>query len=247
MSDRTGPVPQAPPRATVRNRWLPFWVLQVTELVVAFVFVDVSVHVSTGGLLVAAAAAFAALAVTARGPLGIVRICGERLHLVLVMAAAATAAVAPVIPALRPDIEGIIVLEFGAIGLMRLATFTRPSDAARAVGPSRRGSAVIDAKATVVVPGATPGAPAGASSGAPPQPGSTDHLSSGHPSPGAAPGGATARWLGRTAGAAAASGKRAAARHRPAAEERVRRSIRGAGRLTGRVTSQPGDPEDPSR
>ena len=242
MSDRAGTGPHAPPRATVRNRWLPFWVLQVTELVVALVFVDVSVHVSGGGLLVAAAAAFAALAVTARGPLGIVRICGERLHLVLVMAAAGTAAVAPVVPALRPDIEGIIVLEFGAIGLMRLATFTRTSDTPRAVGSSRRGSAVIDAKATVVVPGGT--------SGAPPAPTdrSTGQLSSEHPSSGgAAPGSATARWLGRTAGAAAASGKRAASRHRPAAEERVRRSIRSAGRLTGRVTSQPADPEDPSR
>jgi hypothetical protein len=216
-------------------------VLQVTELVVALVFVDVSVHVSNAGLLVAAAAAFAALAVTAHGPLGIVRICGERLHLVLVMATAGTAAVAPVIPALRPDIEGIIVLEFGAIGLMRLATFTRLSDTARAVGPSRRGSAVIDAKATVVVPGTTSGPPPAP---APDPPGSG---SPGHRSSGVAPGGATARWLGRTAGSAAASGKRAAARHRPAAEARVRRSIRSAGRLTGRVTSQPADPEDPSR
>ena len=235
MSDRTGPGPHAPFRAAVRNRWLPFWVLQVTELVVALVFVDVSVHVSNGGLLVAAAVAFAGLAVTARGPLGIVRICGERLHLVLVMATAGTVAVAPVIPALRPDIEGIIVLEFGAIGLMRLATFTRLSDTASAVSPSRRGSAVIDAKATVVAPGGT----SGATSGARPAPGAG--------SPGAAPGSATARWLGRTAGTAAASGRRAAARHRPAAEARVRRSIRSAGRLTGRVTSRPADPEEPSR
>jgi len=240
VSDRTGPGPHAPFRAAVRNRWLPFWVLQVTELVVALVFVDVSVHVSNGGLLVAAAVAFAALAVTARGPLGIVRICGERLHLVLVMATAGTVAVAPVIPALRPDIEGIIVLEFGAIGLMRLATFTRLSDGAGAVSPSRRGSAVIDAKATVVAPGAT----SGATSGARPAAGAG---SPGHRSSGAAPGGATARWLGRTAGTAAASGRRAAARHRPAAEARVRRSIRSAGRLTGRVTSRPADPEEPSR
>ncbi|HUY66534.1 MAG TPA: hypothetical protein VMV06_06930 [Acidimicrobiales bacterium] len=241
MSERAGPGTPAPPRATVRNRWLPFWVLQVTELVVALVFVDVSVHVSNAGLLVAAAATFAALAVTARGPLGIVRICGERLHLVLVMAAAGIMAVGPVIPALRPDIEGIIVLEFGAIGLMRLATFTRLSDTARSVSPSRRGSAFIDARATVVVPGATPEPPP-APAPEPPSSGSPGHRSSG-----VAPGGATARWLGRTAGIAAASGRRAAARHRPVAGARIRRSIRSAGRLTGRVTSRPDGPEDPAR
>jgi hypothetical protein len=241
VSDRTGTGPHALSRATGRNRWLPLWVLQVTELVVALVFVDVSVHVSNAGLLVAAAAAFAVLAVTARGPLGIVRICGERLHVVLVMAVAGTAAVAPLIPALRPDIEGIIVLEFGAIGLMRLATFTRLSDTARAVSPSRRGSSVIDARATVVVPGATPGSPATPAPG-PPGPGSPGWRPSG-----VAPGSATARWLGRTAGTAAASGRRAAARHRPAAEARVRRSIRSAGRLTGRVTSRTDGPEDPTR
>ena len=241
MSERTRQGPHAAPGAAGRNRWLPFWVLQVTELVVALVFVDVSVHVSNAGLLVAAAAVFAALAVTARGPLGIVRICGERLHVVLVMATAGAAAIAPVIPALRPDIEGIIVLEFGAVGLMRLATFTGLSDTARAAGQSHRGSSVIDARATVVVPGAAPGPPRT------PAPGPSGPGSPGERPSGVAPGSATARWLGRTAGTAAASGRRAAARHRPAAEARVRRSIRSAGRLTGRVTSRPDGPEDPSR
>jgi hypothetical protein len=229
VSERTGPGPQAPPqRATARRRWLPFWALQVAELVVALVFVDVSVHVTNGGLLVAAALVLAGLAVTAQGPLGLLRLCSRPLHLVLVMTAAGVAAVAPILPAVRPDIEGIIVLEFGAIGLIRLASFTQSSDTVRAAGTPRRPIGVIDATATVVTPGT------------PPDPAPTTGRSSGATSQGSA-----ARWVGRIAGAAAASGKRSAARHRPAAEARVRRSIRSAGRIAGRVTSPPANPETP--
>ena len=46
-----------------RRRWMPFWLLQVMELAVALILVDVSVHVNNSGLLVAAALAFALLAV----------------------------------------------------------------------------------------------------------------------------------------------------------------------------------------
>ncbi len=229
MTRRSGQGPRAgPPPAGARRRWLPFWALQVLELVVALVFIDVSAHVARGGVLVAAALALIILAVTARGPIGLVRICSERLHLVLVMAVAAAGAVAPVIPALRPDIEGIIVLEFGAIGLIRLATLTQSSDSVRGLAGGRA-TPVIDAKATVVMPGAP-----------------SDPSPTGGPrSPGASSEGAAARWAGRTAGAAAASGKRAAARHRPAVEARLRRSIRSAGRIAGRVTSPPANPETP--
>ena len=38
------------------RRWIPFWVLQVAELAVAFVFVDVAVHLTSQGSLLAAAA-----------------------------------------------------------------------------------------------------------------------------------------------------------------------------------------------
>ena len=116
-----------------RRRRIPFWLLQAAELVVAFVFVDVSVHVGNGGLLVGAAIAFAALSVTAHGPVGLVRICRPWLHVTLLVAVAAVVAVAPLVPSLRPDIEGILVLEFGAIGLVRLATLTE-------MGPSPRPS-----------------------------------------------------------------------------------------------------------
>ncbi len=112
------------------RRWIPFWVLQVAELAVAFVFVDVAVHLTSQGLLLAAAALFALLAVTARGPLGIVRLCPRGLHVVLVVVASVAIALSPILPVLRPDLIGIIVVEFGAVGMIRLATLTRTADAA---------------------------------------------------------------------------------------------------------------------
>jgi hypothetical protein len=169
MSDRIagGPI-QSSDRPEGRGRWLPFWSLQVVELIVAFAFVDISIHVGNSGLLVAVAIALVALAATAQGPLGIFRICPPRLHLVLVVVTASVAAIAPVIPALRPDIEGIIVLEFGAVGLIRVATLTAgPPQATR----ERSGPAVIDATATLAgsrsagEPGPSRPAPADATGG----------------------------------------------------------------------------------
>jgi hypothetical protein len=221
-----------------RQRWLPFWVLQVAELVMAVVLVDISVHVSNGGLLVVAAGVFAVLAVTARGPLGILRLCGPRLHVTLTIACSVVLALAPLIPAFRPDIQGIIVLEFVAVGVIRLATFTRLVPAAPG-GGRRAGTMVIDASVvvseaastragrpvpTTVPPGGTP-APAPAPAQDAPKP---------SPAPGAA-----ARWLGRTTGTMAASGKRAVAQHRPEVEAQAKRTIRSAGRVAGRLTAPP--------
>jgi hypothetical protein len=184
---------------------------------VALVFVDISVHVSNGGLLVAAALAFAALAVTAHGPIGLVRICGPWLHMTLLVAVGALVAVAPLVPSLRPDVEGIIVIEFGAIGLIRLATLTEMGPSPRPSWLSRRSvPTVIDATATV-----TSGTGAG-----PTAPGKD--RTTGSPA---------ARRAGRVVGAASVSGRRAAARHRPAAEEQIRRAARRAGRFTGRFVS----------
>ena len=102
------------------------------------IFVDISVHVHDAGLLVAAAIAFLSLAVTADGPLGIVRICGQRLHLILAWPWPWPWPWRRSFPALRPDIEGIIVIEFGAIGLIRVATLTRTTRCAPEdpVGPA---------------------------------------------------------------------------------------------------------------
>jgi hypothetical protein len=213
------------------RRWLPFWVMQATEIAVAVVFADASIHVSNGDLLVVGAIAFFALAVTAHGPLGIVRICSQSLHLILAVVVAVLFALAPVIPALRPDIEGIIVVEFGAIGVIRLATLTRSTSTP--IGPrqwarSRADAKVIDTTATVVDARTTSSAPYSST------PGSSDPTS-----PDAA-----ARRAGRAAGAATVSGKRAAARYGPLAGARIKQTIRSAGRIAGSVTSSQPDPKD---
>jgi hypothetical protein len=250
MTAATGPGrPQ--PRSSVASgrRWLPFWVLQTSEVAVAVVLVDISVHVSRGTLLLVAAAALGGLAVTARGPLGIFRVCGQRLHVYLVMAAAVAIAVAPIVPALRPGIEGITVVVFGAVGLLRLATLTRlVTPGPVAAGGGRGAGAVVDVTSTPAPPVSRGGRavaehPAAAEhpvpdpSGTPPGPG---------PSRTTASSGAAAGWVGRTTGTAAARGRRAADRHRPEVEETVKRTIRGAGRMAGRMTSssEPGDPAD---
>jgi hypothetical protein len=162
--------------------------------------------------------AFAALAITAHGPLGILRICRPWLHLTLLIAVAAVVAVAPVLPALRPDIEGIIVIEFGAIGLIRLATLTDMHGSSRSGRPSPSGRydrTVIDATATPATAAPVPNGGPG-----------TDSRT-----------GAAARWAGRAAGVASVSGRRVVAKHGPEAEAQVKRAIRGAGRWTGRLTS----------
>jgi hypothetical protein len=86
---------------------------------------ELSVHIARSGLLLAAAGAFALLAITARGPLGIVRLCGPRLHGVLDIAVALAVAAAPILPAFRPDPTGILVVEVAALAWVRLATLTR--------------------------------------------------------------------------------------------------------------------------
>ncbi len=222
-----------------RSRWLPFWALQLTEIVVALVFVDISIHVNSAGLLVGSAILLLVLAATAEGPLGIARICRPRLHLVLVVVVAVAIALAPVIPSLRPGIQGIIVLEFGAVGLIRLATLTRVPGAEQAMplGGHRR-SSVIDTTATV---GPSPATTEDQRAGRPSASGGSSRPSSGTAADDAA------RWAGRTAAAAAASGKEAAARYRPEAEAQVKRTIRGAGRLAGKIASRWNPPGDHPR
>ncbi len=234
MSEATGP--SAGPsnrRGSHRLRWLPFWVLQAVEMAVALVFVDLSVHVTGGGLLVGAAIAYFALAVTARGPLGLLRICGQHLHLILAVTLSVALALAPIIPVLRPDIEGIIIIEFGAIGLIRVATFTRVGETSGAVPPGAgQRSSVIDANATVVDTAVV------ATTTVKSQPVTGDG------SPDLASPGAAARWAGRAGGSAVASGRRLATKYHPEAEAQVKRTVRGAGKWAGRVAAKLAPPED---
>ena len=236
MDEGAAERPVLAPGRSVRRRWLPFWALQVAEIVVALVFVDISIHVHSGGLLIGAAVLFLVLAATADGPVGIARVCSPRLHLVLVVVAAVLIGLAPILPALRPDVQGIIVVEFGVVGLIRLATLTKVADPA---GGMRIGmphhSSVIDTTATVSPSAARSGAAeAGSRSGSH---GTAD------PASGSAADDA-ARWAGRAAAAAAASGREAAAKYGPEAEAHVKRTIREAGKLAGKLASRWNPPED---
>ncbi len=82
-------------------------------------------HIGRSVLLVVGAAAFGALAVTAKGPLGLIRVCGPRVHAVLDVVVAVGLALAPLLPALRPDAAGIVVVEVVALAWLRMATLTR--------------------------------------------------------------------------------------------------------------------------
>ena len=231
----SGAAPVSHPRLS--RRWIPFWALQAAEVAVGLVFADISIHVANGGFLVVAGVADAGLAITAKGPLGIFRLCGQRLHVVLAMVVSTVIALAPLVPVLRPDIQGIIVLEFGAVGVFRLATLTR-TDGLRGTGrPAGMGAdgPVIDTTATATVAGAdarrpTPdaGPAAGPADGTVPTPAPTP----------------AARRAGQVGGAAVASGRRAAARYGPEAEAQVKSTIRGIGRLAGKVSAKLAPPED---
>jgi hypothetical protein len=238
MSDAVGSTRRWVARSN-DQRWLPFWVLQVSEMVIAFVFVDISVHVARSGLLVGAAIALLALAVTAQGPLGLFRLISQPLHRHLTMGASVALMVAPAIPALRPDVQGIIVVEFGALGLLRLCTLTRTSEAGSTGWRNIPvNTVVVDARVvdTQVVDqrAAAPGQRAAAPGQRAAAPGQTDASAD-----------STARRAGRATGAVITSGKQAVTEHRPAVEAKVKRSIRSLGRLAGRLSSEAEGPEKP--
>ncbi len=222
------------------RRWLPFWVIQATEFGVAVVLADVSIHVSHGGVLIAGALLFFALAITADGPLGLARVCSRRLHLVLVIVASVLLCVASLLPGLRPDVEGLIVVGFAAVGLIRLATLTQSGPvavSARTTRWTRAGAPVIDTTATVADPGAptgagtAPGPPTRRAASAAPAASSTD---------------AAARWAGRTTGSVAATGKRASTKYGPVAGAHLKRTIRAAGRAVGSATAPSAEPKEPT-
>lgn len=164
-----------------------------------------SIHIRHSGLLLIAAGAFALLAVTARGPLGLARVCGPRLHATLDIVVALAVAAAPIVRALRPDITGIAAVEVASLAWVRLSTLTRYTRAKTA--PSSL-TAVTDP-----APGSRTPAPQPEFPGATPVP----------PPPGAV----LLRGLGMLAGRSA--------RRLPEAQEKLRGGARQAGRHTGRL------------
>lgn len=207
------------------GRWIPFWVLQASELALAVVLADLSIHVPHGQALIAAAAILFVLALTADGPLGILRVVGKRTHVQLAVVVAVVFGVAVWLPTLHADSEEKVVVMVVSIGLIRLATLTRTSGMTGR-GRWRKGAGngeVIEATAT-----ATPVSP-------PPEP--RDEESEAE---------TAFRKAGRTTGAAAAAGKRAVDEHRPQVEDQVKRTLRGAGRLAGRFAGPKSPPDPPA-
>ncbi|HWF21393.1 MAG TPA: hypothetical protein VG226_04555, partial [Acidimicrobiales bacterium] len=114
----------------------------------AVALADLSLHVDRGGLLVAGTAVFALLAITANGPLGLVRVVPRRLHVYAVCVVAVVFALAPILPQIRPDASGIIIIEFGAVGLFRLATLTSTVVTVRAPRGAARAAPATNQPAT---------------------------------------------------------------------------------------------------
>ncbi|HXA31987.1 MAG TPA: hypothetical protein VNV87_06980 [Acidimicrobiales bacterium] len=218
---------------------VPFWILQLAELLAAVALADLSLHVDRGGLLVAGTAVFALLAITADGPLGLIRVVPRRLHVCAVCVVAIVLALAPIVPQIRPDASGIIIIEFGAVGLFRLATLTStvvtvraPRGSARASGPAANQPADPTAAlgpASGSTSTADPSAGAVAAPRSAPEPVSTTETAG--------------RWISRQASAAAQHASIAAEaaaltaeKHAPAAKAQAGRAVRSAGRLTGRLS-----------
>ncbi len=221
-------------------RRLPFWGLQSAELAIALILVDVSVHISHAGLLVAAAAALGILALSARGPLGLLRVCSQRTHVVLCVPVAGLVLVAPILPALRPGTGGIVVVVVAMLALLRLATITRTDPRPRqqdhggrmagaghrCLGHASRRQAFPPIPPIPPIPVNTTDPPAV------PRPG-PDVTSDPLRRRGAA--GSTSDLLARLAGEASATGKKAARQHRPAVE---------AERQAGHPLARPGGGPD---
>jgi hypothetical protein len=108
---------------------------QLIEYLVAGALVALSVRVGHSQLLVAGGAAIGLLAMSARGPLGLVRICGTRLHAVADVGVGIALAVAPIWRTLRPGAVGLVAIELVAVAWLRVGTLTRYTDRPRAVAP----------------------------------------------------------------------------------------------------------------
>jgi len=87
--------------------------------------VVVSVHVGGNALLLASGSVLGLLALTARGPLGLVRVCGARLHAVLDIVVGVLLALSPLVRAWRPGTVGIVAVELVAVAWLRMTMLTR--------------------------------------------------------------------------------------------------------------------------
>jgi hypothetical protein len=201
---------------------LPLWLLQVLEFAVGYLLISQSVHVAKGGVLAASGILLGLFALSLQAPLGVVRICSPRLHLVLIRVLTVAMAASVVVPATRSDLEGIVIILFAAVALIMLSTRTAAIVGRRR--PEKGRGDTIEATATV----ARTERPSARST-------PVDDVSD-----------SAIRRAGRSTGAAAAAGKRAVDQGRPVVEDQVKKGLRGAGRLAGRLTGTKHQPDDPT-
>lgn len=129
---------------------------------------ETSLHIrgTMGKVLLAASAYLVAVALLSRGPLGLARVIGPRLHQALDLVLVVGLVVSPVIARNDLDVAGVIVAEALAIVLLRLAIRTRYVPAAapvRTVRAAARAGAVAREPGRAVVSseeGGGAGAPA---------------------------------------------------------------------------------------
>jgi hypothetical protein len=103
--------------------------------------VVLSVHIGGSDLLLIAGLAFGVVALTARGPFGLLRLCPARLHGAVDVVVAVVLALSPVLRPLRPGIVSIVVIEVVAVAWLRVSMLTRyrlraPSAAPAATDPA---------------------------------------------------------------------------------------------------------------
>ncbi len=214
-----------------KGRWrITFWALQVLEFGIAFLLVTQSIHVGRAGILIAFGVVLVLLALTADGLLGVYRVCSQRLHVLLVAGAAIGLGALAFVPRLRPDAEGLLMIVVAAIAVVFLASRTITTSGSGGRRRARRKSGpVIDATATVVPPLRPP----------------TDRTMTEpyHRGP------TRTTPIPPSVGPAGPRvpppppGKRAVDEHRPQVEDQVKRGIRGAGRLAGKLVGPKTPPE----
>jgi hypothetical protein len=121
----TTQVPDSHTGTRRRRRPIAFGLHQLFEYFFAVALALLSVHLGGSAVLLTAAIVLGLLALTARGPLGVVRICGSRLHGILDVVAGVLLALSPLVRALRPGAIGIVAVEVVALAWLRVTMLTR--------------------------------------------------------------------------------------------------------------------------
>ena len=120
-----------------------------------------------GKVLLAAAAYLVVVAILSRGPLGLVRLLGPRLHQALDLVLVVGLAVSPIFARSDLDVAGVIIAEALAVVLLRLAFRTRyvPAPGAIAAVAARARAVAMDPERSALAEEIQDRAPAASNEG----------------------------------------------------------------------------------